>query len=111
MSTDGIAWGICEAHGCPLVGSYGVGGKWFCCCHFRAPVATFDGITAEINRHRNLVDAALLARNTGAGCKAIKHAEDQLVILTHEIGQQQSFSTAGVVGPTHGDQHFAETDA
>jgi hypothetical protein len=74
-------------------------------------VATFDGITAEINRHRNLVDAALLARRTGAGYLAIKQPEDQLVILTHDIGTQQSIPTASVVGPTHGEHHFAETDA
>lgn len=111
MSADGVVWGMCEAYGCPLLGSYGVGGKWLCCCHFRAPVAAFDGITAEIHRHRGLVDAALLARRTGAGYKAIKHAEDQLVILTHEIGTQQSIPTAPVVGPTHGEHHFSETDA
>lgn len=111
MSTDSTMWEECTANGCPLFGSYGVSGKWLCCCHFRAPVAAFDWITAEVNRNRNLVDTALLARRTGASSSQIKHAEDQLVILTHEIGRQQSFTTAGVVGPTHGEQHFSETDA
>lgn len=100
---------MCEAYGCPLFGSFGVGSKWLCCCHFRANAGTNDAITAEIHRHKNLVDASLTARRTGAGYAAIKHIEDQLVILTAEIWQQQSIPTVGVVGPTSGAEHFAET--
>lgn len=107
---DGTVWGMCAAYGCPLTGSFGVAGKWFCCCHFRASGSTNDAITAEIHRHRNLVDAALLARRTGDG-HGVKHAEDQLVILTAEIGQQQTIPTAPVTGPTHAATSYAETDA
>lgn len=111
MSIDDVHTDTCAAYGCPLLGSFGVGGKWFCVCHFRANAAVNDAITAELNRHRGIVDALLLARRTGAGHADIKALEDELISHTHEIGRQQSIPTAGVVGPTHAEPPFTETDA
>lgn len=88
MSTDGIAGDQCAAYGCPMLGSFGVSGKWYCSCHFRAQPAASVAITAVLNEHRSLVDLVLLARRTGAGYQAIKEPEDQLIELTREVGRQ-----------------------
>jgi hypothetical protein len=109
MSTSADEWGYCAAFGCPLLGSFGVGGKWYCCCHFRANPSSNDAITAAINRHSNLVQRALSARQTFAGYAEIKAAEDELVEITREIGRQSSIPTAPIIGPTHAMTHYAET--
>jgi hypothetical protein len=59
MSADGNAWGMCEAFGCPLNGTVGHGGKWFCFCHARGNGNRNDAITAAIKRHEWLVNATL----------------------------------------------------
>lgn len=83
-----VAQESCAALGCPLLGSFGVSGQWYCVCHFRADVGAHNPITAVLNQHRNLADHAVLARRTYAGWHAIKEAEDPLIDLTHEIGKQ-----------------------
>lgn len=64
MSAEGYAGELCAAYGCPLLGSFGVSGRWYCCCHFRLDASARDAVTAALNQHRNLVDRALLARRT-----------------------------------------------
>lgn len=113
MSTnaDGTAWGICAAYGCPLLGTVGNGGKWFCFCHSHANHALNDAITAEINRNRPLVDEILLLRASGGSYADLRAIEAQLLDLTREIGQQIPIPAAPVTGPTSGQPHFAEVDA
>lgn len=110
MSDDGITGDGCAAYGCPMLGSFGVSGKWYCVCHFRVDAGARDAVTAVLNQHRNLVDHALLMRRTFAGWGAIKEAEDVLIDLTHEVGKQHTIPTAGVVGPTHAEPAYTETD-
>lgn len=59
MSTDGTPWGMCEAFGCPLNGTVGHGGKWFCFCHAQTNGSRNDAITAALKRHEWLVNATL----------------------------------------------------
>lgn len=111
MSADGTAQGMCSAWGCPLLGTVSDGGKWSCCCHFNVGGAANDAITSELHRQKPLVDRALSLRATYAGYAAVLAAESELIEITREIGRQYSIPTAGVVGPTHAEPSFAETDA
>lgn len=110
MTADENAWESCAAFGCPMLGSFGVSGKWYCCCHFRSPASANDAITSVLVQHRPIVDALVLARRQFTGYAEIKRLEDQLVELTHEIGKQYSVPRAGVTGPTHSEPHFSEAD-
>lgn len=108
MSTDGIAGEGCGAYACPLLGSFGIAGKWFCCCHFRGVPGTHDAVTAVLNQHRPLVDRAVLLRREGAGYGVVLAAENALIELTCEIGNQQTIPTGPVLGPTHAESHYSE---
>lgn len=83
----------CASAGCPMLGTLGVSGNWYCVCHFRAQPSSSAAITAVLNQHRSLVDRVLLERRTGAGWAAIKEAEDPLIDLTGEIGKQYERKT------------------
>ncbi|MBR7905953.1 hypothetical protein KDX27_30330 [Burkholderia cenocepacia] len=111
MSADGVAAGSCAAYGCPLLGSFGVSGKWYCCCHFRGTAASNDAITSVLVQHREKAERAVYLRRTFAGYKAILAAENELIELTREIGKQYDIPAGGVTGPTHAEPHFSETDA
>jgi hypothetical protein len=37
--------GMCAAYGCPLFGTVGSDGRWFCFCHINKPSALNDSIT------------------------------------------------------------------
>lgn len=97
---------LCAAYGCPLLGVYGVSGKWFCCCHFGANPGLNDAITLELHRQKPMVDQVLALRRAG---QASKDLESRLVEIIREIGQQAPL--APVTGPTHAEPHFSETDS
>lgn len=101
---QGTPWGMCAAFGCPLVGSFGVGGKWYCCCHFRANPQRNDEITMML-RNSPLTRSAIEARKFNAGYKAIMEAEDRLIELTSGDAPKP---TAPVIGPTHAMTHYTE---
>lgn len=112
MSADGIAPEMCAAYGCPMLGSFGAGsGKWVCCCHFRGHASTNDAITLALGKHPDLVKRAISLRRTQAGHAEILAAENELLELCHEAGQQQTIPTGNVTGPTHGVPPYSETDA
>jgi hypothetical protein len=94
---------FCAAYGCPLFGTLGAGGKWYCGCHFNANAALNDAITLEIGRNQSLVDHILTARRDH---RPDAKAERQLYDLTRGCGGQ--IPTAPVVGPTHAEPHFME---
>lgn len=94
----------CAAYGCPLLGVYGVSGKWYCCCHFNANPSLNDAITAEIHRQQPMADHIVSLRRMG---KADRELEQQLIGIVREIGQQTPM--APIVGPTSGETHFSET--
>ncbi|VWB88686.1 hypothetical protein BLA13014_04106 [Burkholderia aenigmatica] len=111
MSADGVAAGSCAAYGCPMLGSFGVSGKWYCACHFRGSSASNDAITSVLNQNAAIVDRVKLLRSQGAGYAAILAAENELIELTREIGRQYDIPTGPVTGPSHAEPHFSETDA
>ncbi|MGF7131939.1 hypothetical protein P3T40_003422 [Paraburkholderia sp. EB58] len=45
---SGVAWGKCAAYGCPLAGSMGSDGKWYCFCHVGRPSSDNDRISRAI---------------------------------------------------------------
>lgn len=96
----------CAAYSCPLLGVYGVSGKWYCACHFNANPALNDAITVELHRQKPLVDQIVLARREG---RADAKFEGELIDIVREIGQQPPL--APVSGPEYGQPHFSETDA
>lgn len=73
-----------------MIAAIGVAGHWYCACHWREPVTSFDAITAELHRQQALVDAANGARRSRAGYVAIRDTENVLIEITHALGQQYS---------------------
>ena len=45
---NGTDWGQCVAYGCPLAGSMGSDGKWYCFCHVGRSSGDNDNITRAI---------------------------------------------------------------
>lgn len=88
MSMDGVTGETCAAQGCPMLGSFGVSGKWFCCCHFRGSSASSAAVTSVLIQHAAIVDRVKLLRRTGGGYAAILAAENELIELTREVGRQ-----------------------
>jgi hypothetical protein len=96
----------CAAYGCPMLGVYGISGKWYCACHFNANPAISDAITAELHRQKPLVDQIVSLRRCG---NADRGLESSLIEIVREIGQQPPL--APVTGPERGQPHFSEADA
>jgi len=112
MTTTVSAGELCAAYGCPMIAAIGMAGHWYCACHWRSPVAAFDAITAELHRHKPLVDAANYARRSFAGYVAIRDAENALTGTTHALGQQYALHpvrerTGPVIGPTSEAPRYA----
>jgi hypothetical protein len=45
---EGRPWGLCAAYGCPLLGSIGSDGRWYCFCHVHKPSTLNDAISQEL---------------------------------------------------------------
>ena len=88
MSLDAVTGDTCPAQGCPMLGSFGVSGKWFCCCHFRGSSASSAAVTSVLIQHAAIVDRVKLLRRTGGSYADILAAENSLIELTREIGRQ-----------------------
>ncbi|WP_257834559.1 hypothetical protein [Burkholderia glumae] len=64
---NGQAWGMCAAFGCPLLGTVGSDGRWYCYCHAGRPSSVNDSITATLHANAPIVDATLaIRRNFGS---------------------------------------------
>lgn len=61
--TQGQPWGMCAAFGCPLLGTLGSEGHWYCFCHVGKPSVFNDAITRELrDRHLAVVEVTLALR-------------------------------------------------
>jgi hypothetical protein len=61
--SNGQAWGMCAAFGCPLFGTLGHDGQWYCFCHAGKPSVFNDAITRELReRQMPVVEATLSIR-------------------------------------------------
>ncbi|MBB3257689.1 hypothetical protein F4827_002554 [Paraburkholderia bannensis] len=59
----GQPWGMCAAFGCPLLGTVGSEGRWYCFCHVNKPSNFNDAITRELrDRQMPIVEATLSIR-------------------------------------------------
>jgi hypothetical protein len=55
--------GMCAAYGCPLFGTVGSDGRWFCFCHVNKPTVLNDSITRVLREEQaHIVDASLSIR-------------------------------------------------
>ncbi|MBJ9895247.1 hypothetical protein [Burkholderia cenocepacia] len=63
---NGQAWGMCAAFGCPLFGTVGSDGRWYCYCHAGRPSATNDAITQMLHAHEPIVKATISIRRNFA---------------------------------------------
>jgi len=57
-------WALCGVRGCPLAGTIGRAGQWWCYCHFDADVSANDAITRVIRSHREVYTATVDVRAT-----------------------------------------------
>ncbi|WP_070106300.1 hypothetical protein [Burkholderia plantarii] len=85
---DAVAGSSCAAHGCPLLGSFGVSGRWYCACHRQATGQAVNAITATLVQNREKCEHVVMLRQTHAGYAEIFAAENELIELTHEVGKQ-----------------------
>lgn len=60
---NGQAWGMCAAFGCPLLGTLGSEGRWYCFCHVSKPSTFNDAITRELReKQMHVVESTLELR-------------------------------------------------
>ncbi|MEI5996810.1 hypothetical protein H3V53_06230 [Paraburkholderia bengalensis] len=63
---NGQPWGYCSAFGCPLLGTRGSEGRWYCFCHVDKPSNFNDAITRELRESQmHIVDSTLDLRRHG----------------------------------------------
>lgn len=56
--------GMCAAYGCPLFGTVGSDGRWYCFCHVNKPSALNDSITRVLREEQmHVVDSTLDIRH------------------------------------------------
>jgi hypothetical protein len=92
--TTGQAWGMCAAFGCPLFGTMGSDGGWYCFCHAGKPSVFNDAITRELREHQSpVVDVTLQLRRDsvhGEPSKAMRGL--RVALRQHPDGAALAFS-------------------
>lgn len=135
---DGTAWGMCAAHGCPLLGTL-CSDRWYCFCHINRPASVNDAITIALNRNRAIVDTTLdirrmrysadwptvrasisrrlkaanredlLPRGTDMNIVAwLMRLERELILITSGIGEQQRTPTTVPTAKVVGPTHATD---
>jgi hypothetical protein len=61
-ATRDARWGMCGAHGCPLLGTVKRGDAWVCFCHHEADAGSNDVVTRIVRSHRAVYTATLDVR-------------------------------------------------
>jgi hypothetical protein len=90
---QGTAWGMCEAFGCPLLGTMGGEGRWYCFCHVNRPSNFNDAITRVLREQEGpVVDLTLVIRRDSLSGKWSKEAAAAVVELrNHPKGEELKF--------------------
>lgn len=101
---------FCAAYGCPMLGTFGNSGKWYCCCHRGANTSLNDAITLTLAQNKPLVDRAVALRRESAGYAAILKAENELFEITRQVGEQKPLPVGGVLGSDHAEPHYTEQE-
>jgi hypothetical protein len=61
--SQGTAWGMCAAYGCPMFGTMGNGSSWVCFVHANRMPGTHDAITTAIRRHDAIAKTIIEVRS------------------------------------------------
>jgi hypothetical protein len=91
---QGQPWGMCVAFGCPLLGTMGGEGKWYCFCHVGRPSAFNDAITRHLREHeRAIVDLTLAIRRDSLTGKWSREAALAVKAMAdHPLSSELDFS-------------------
>lgn len=81
-------WGMCAAYGCPLAGSMGSGGQWWCFCHHEQPSGANSEITMTLRANGVLSRLSVALR--GRDEKAIALCRQEL--RGHAHGAELAFN-------------------
>lgn len=92
--TNGQAWGMCAAFGCPLFGTLGSDGVWYCFCHVGKPSVFNDAITRELrDKQGTVVDMTLAIRRDTLGSEWSTEAAAAVKALkTHPQASDLAFN-------------------
>ena len=92
--TNGQAWGMCAAFGCPLFGTMGSDGAWYCFCHVGKPGVFNDAITRELrDKQIEVVDITLqIRRDSVHGEPSNAMRELRVALRQHPAGASLAFS-------------------
>ncbi len=74
--------GFCACPGCPLLGSFGRGGDWYCFCHYDTDYGARDFVTAVIRRHFAVYRASVDGRRgfaSDAWPQAYREVQQRLI--------------------------------
>lgn len=91
MSEDGQGqpWGACAAYGCPLAGSMGSGGQWWCFCHYEQPSGLNAPITEALRANGLICRLSLAIR--GRDREGISLCRQEL--KGHQLGSELDFDS------------------
>ncbi|MFM0101978.1 hypothetical protein PQR01_00320 [Paraburkholderia rhynchosiae] len=91
---NGQAWGMCAAFGCPLFGTMGSDGGWYCFCHAGKPSVFNDAITRELRENQiEVVDITLqIRRDSIRGGWSHAMRELRVALRQHPDGTSLAFS-------------------
>lgn len=92
--TNGQAWGMCAAFSCPLFGTLGSDGAWYCFCHAGKPSVFNDAITRELrDKLGAVVNMTLAIRRDTLGSEWSSEAAAAVKALkAHPMGGELAFN-------------------
>ncbi|PVX84331.1 hypothetical protein [Paraburkholderia unamae] len=92
----GQPWGMCAAFGCPLLGSLGSEGRWYCFCHVNKPSTFNDAITRELReKQMHLVDSTIEIRRHHSSFHGEERAYRTIQQRLMVAGRKDLLMTAG----------------
>lgn len=91
------AWGMCAAFGCPLLGTMGSEGRWYCFCHVNRPATFNDAVTRVLREEEHAVVALTLAirRDSLSGKWSREAAAAVAELRHHPKGEELAFRKQG----------------
>lgn len=91
--SNGQAWGMCAAFGCPLFGTTGSDGGWYCFCHVGKPSVFNDAITRELREKQGaVVDLTLAIRRDSLLGRSDESGTALRALKAHELFGELRFN-------------------
>lgn len=94
---QGQPWGMCAAYGCPLAGSLGSGGQWWCFCHYEQPSSRNAEITMALRAQGTICRLTLALRGRDEEAIALCRKE----LRGHSQGAELAFDRSKDVNAYH----------